>query len=274
MVELGKVLFVTGSLGIGIAAAAVSSEVANVVERIYENINGQVQLRKLRRVEQQRTDPIKYLKGLKEQALKQRETIQVFTIAMTLGLFGLWIAPMFKSLGFAGGTSLGFLLYSWYIRQHEKGVRLKKLTEAVLIYDAMNVYIPTGRNLTQTLESILPSLKVLRQPIEKFLNRYPSDPKQAKLLLEQDLNFDEAGLLVNVMLQVASTGRLEVTSSEAVRLEDIRKSMHQTSQAMRPTYIQLVNLLPLLCGASLVIYIVGKHALDTIKALNSTNMMN
>ncbi|GAB6179729.1 hypothetical protein JCM14036_10480 [Desulfotomaculum defluvii] len=108
MVEIGKVLLVTGSLGLGIAAVAVSSEVANVAERIYEKLNGHIHLKKLRRIEQQRADPIKYLQGLKDKALKQRETIQVFTVAMALGIFGLWIAPMFKSLGLQGGQAWAF----------------------------------------------------------------------------------------------------------------------------------------------------------------------
>ncbi|MTI84373.1 MAG: hypothetical protein FH756_10810 [Firmicutes bacterium] len=268
--------YAIAALGFALAFAGLGVLITNGAEAIYYKLTGKINLKKLYKKKQEATDPVKTLKSWHEDFEKNKELINMSVVVLAMGfLFALIVSgKTLKIYGFVSGTGAGALLYSMFSKNKKKGVRLKKLREAMLIYDAVNVFGETGENLPNTLERILPALDVLRPAIEKFIKRYPYESKEAVLDMEKDMDFPEASLLTSVLLQViASGGNNMITTSEGVRMETIRKTMYKTEIAVRPLYRQLVLFLPLIVGMSMVLYALGSHVLDSLSAFNSSNIM-
>lgn len=277
MIYQQYVPYIIAALGLGMAFAGLVALVIRGGEIIYYKITGKINLKQLYKKQQEAKDPVGALKDIKDSIEQNKELINMSVVLITTGLLFALIVPgtTLKIYAFTSGTGAGALLYSVFTKHKKKGVRLKKLREAILIYDAVNVYGETGENLPNTLEKILPALDTLRPAVEKFIKRYPYEAKEAVLEMEKDMDFAEAGLLTSVFLQIiASGGNSMITTSEGVRMEAIRKTIYKTEIAVRPLYRQLVLFLPLGVGMTMVLYALGKHVLHSLSVFNSTQIIN
>jgi hypothetical protein len=261
------------ALGVALAISCLLALVCNITESFYYKVTGKLRLKKLRKLNEYKKEPVRYLKELKENAVRNKDLARMLTIAAALAVFGCLVTPKLKVFGITTGISIGLIAYSWLDKYKAKGVRLQKLRDIITIYDSLAVYVPMGKNLQTVLENVVPLLKVLKTPIENCLKVYPYNPKEAILTLENSCEVEEAGLLVSVLLQVSSTGRFELSGPEGSRLENIRTSFHETRQEMMPMHNQVVNLLPFLVGVAIAIYIMGRHAVDAINSFNGTDLL-
>lgn len=261
------------AVGIGMVAAGLGMIAMSGAEAVYTKVTGRISLKKLYKKEQQMAiDPVKQLKELQEKVQKNKDLINMSMLVLITGVACALLAPgtVLKVYGFSSGAGAGAFFYSIYQKQKKKGVRLKKLKEAILIYDAVNVYSETGENLPNILEKILPALDVLKPCVEKLLKRYPYNAQEAVLEMEKEMDFNEAGLLTSVLLQVITTGgHAAITASEGARMEDIRKTIFRTEIAVRPLYRQLVLFLPLGVGITMVLYALGRHVLNSLSVFNA-----
>lgn len=268
------VLTISFALGVAVAIGSMLALLCSFIESIFYKITGRIRLKKIRKLKEYKKEPVKYLKELKENAMRSKDIVRMLGIAAIMAVFGCWLTPKVKLLGVTSGISAGLIAYSWLDKYKKKGVRLQKLRDIITIYDALAVYIPMGKNLQTVLENVLSLLKELRTPVENCLKEYLyKSKKEAILSLENSCGIEEAGLLVSVLLQVSDTGRFELSGPEGSRLENIRTSFHETRQEMMPMQNQLVNLLPFMVGVSIAIYIMGRHAVDMLNSFNGTDFL-
>jgi len=273
--EIIPVILTTGGIGLAFAGAALLA--IRGAEALYEKITGRISLKRLYRQQQQQSlEPVLRLKKLNENLQNNRDLIKMSALVFGAGIIGALIMPgtTLKIYGFSSGAGAGAFFYSFYQKQRKKGVRLKKLKEAIFIYDAINVYSETGENLPNILEKILPALDTLRPAVEKFLKQYPYKAKEAVLEMEKEMDFNEAGMLASVFLQTLSSGgHNHITASEGVRMENTRKTIYKTDIAVRPLYRQLVLFLPAGAGVIMVLYTLGRHVLNSLSMFNASQIL-
>ncbi len=270
---VGKLILVPLSVSIGIAGAGVIYLVIELYEAVYSKITGRLSLtRKLKRQRKSSKNLVGYLVEIRQASQKNRELVNGLLISLATGAVFAFIVPglLARVFAFFIGFSVGTILNFFMSRYQGRINRMKKLKEAVLIYDTIDIYTDTGESLPSALEKVLPSLDVLKSPVEKFIKEYPYGPTEAVVRMEKEMGIEEAGILASVMLQVMRTGSIgEISSAEGVRMENIRKTAYRADIAVRPIYRQVVLFLPLGLALTLVLYILGKHAVSSLMFMNA-----
>jgi hypothetical protein len=272
-----RVIFYSCAVGIGVAGTSTVLLLLWAAEEFYGRVVGRMNLvKKLKRKEKTSKNLVEYLVELRQVAEKKRELSNMVVVSLLAGALVAFIVPgtVARIVGFIAGVMLGMVL-NLFMKHYQRSVtRVKKLKEAVLIYDTIDIYTEAGESLPVALSKILPALDALKLPVERFIKRYPYGSGEAIMQLEEDMDFDEAGSLTSVMLQVIKAGSTEgISSAEGVRMENIRKTLHRANIAVRPIYRQIVLFLPLGLALTLVLYVLGKHAVESIMFMNATQYL-
>lgn len=198
-------------------------------------------------------------------------------VSLGFGAFLAFSMPGFvaKIYGFLLGSVLAALVYVKYDNFRRGGDNAEKLKEAVLLYDAVEVFASRGLGVQQALKKSLPLLKSLRPAVEKCLKKFPYAPAESIAGMEKDMGFEEAGVLVSLLLQLLAGGSgSTIASSEAVRLEKIRRALVRKKLSMRPTYQQFQLYVPFGCGVAIVLYVLVRHVQTQFASLTGAGMVN
>ncbi|ABO49491.1 hypothetical protein Dred_0956 [Desulforamulus reducens MI-1] len=261
-------------LGVGIITAYTLYAVFLLFQRLVARIQHKQSIKKASRFS--KLNPIEHLK-LKGQVKKSnKEQKEILFVTIGSGLFLAITLPGItgKLLGFPFGIllgAIGYLRYTKIMRERRYGQKLK---EAILLYDSLMIYMERGDNLQQALERSLPLLKLLKTPVEKCLKKYPYNPIEAIAEMEKNMNFDEAGILISILLQLQNNNQgAHVGGPEAVRLENLRKSLLRTNIKLRPMFQQFQLYLPLFCGFSLIAYCYYRHYKEQMGSLNPLDLI-
>lgn len=212
-------------------------------------------------------------------AKRKSEASELAALGAAAGGAGLLLALalpglLLKVYGFFLGAAAGALGYLRYDALMRGGEKLRRLQEAVLLYDAVDVFTGCGMGLGHALEKSLPLLRRLRPAVERCVAQYPFGPTRAVAEMERDLGFEEAGTLVSVFLHLASSGRGgEVAASEAVKLEKMRRALARTSSNLKPVWQQFQLLFPVFCGMALVLYCLARHVQLQFASLSGQNVV-
>ena len=180
-----------------------------------------------------------------------------------------------KIYGFLLGSVIAALIYIKYDNFKKGGDNAERLKEAILLYDAVEVFTSRGMGVQQALKKSLPLLKSLRPAVEKCLKKLPYAPAESIVEMEKDMGFEEAGILVSVLLQLLAGGTGNtLAGTEAVRLEKIRRALVRKKLSMRPTYQQFQLYVPFACGVAIVLYVLLRHVQTQFASMTGAEMIN
>lgn len=264
---------ITG-LGIGIITAYTLYAVLLLFKGLIERIQNKQRTKKASRFS--KLNPIEHLKLRGEIDNSSKEKKKTLLVTLGSGLFLAITLPGItgKLIGFPLGVLLGTVGYLRYSKISRERGYSQKLKESILLYDSLMIYIERGDNLQQSLERTLPLLKLLKPAVEKCLKKYPYNPIEAIADMEKDMAFDEAGILISILLQLQNNSQgAHVGGPEAVRLENLRKSLLRTNIKLRPLFQQFQLYLPLVCGFSLITYCYYRHYKEQMGSMNALDLI-
>lgn len=261
-------------IGVGIIAAYSGCAVFLILDKLITIVGQEKSKRTKTRIS--KLNPIERLKlkgQLKRQTKQGKEVMMLalgsgFLLALTLpGWFG-------KLIGFFIGALLA-IAGSWiYEVTKQRRCEAQKIKETILLYDTVLIYHSRGYNLYQILEKALPLLNILKPAIEKCLMNYPHGPMEAIAQLEKDLDFDEAGILVSVLLQIKTSGDgAHISGPEAVRLEALRESLFMRNIALRPMYQEYQLYIPLVCGFVMIAWCYYRYIQERFGDFNAVTFI-
>ncbi|WP_449241475.1 hypothetical protein [Desulfoscipio gibsoniae] len=262
------------AIGAGVITAYIIYAVMNLSEKLSQLVIFKRKSRVYARVS--KLNPIERLRLKGQQQNISLEHKKVLLIVLLCGSFLAISLPGWqgKLFGFPLGVLVSAFGYLQYVKIKIRRDYSQKLKEAILMYDAVNIYVSKGDNLYQSLEKSLPMLTVLKPTVEKCLKKYHYNPMQALNDMEKDMDFDEARILTSVFMQIDSTGQgAHISGPEAVRLENIRRSLFKTNISLRPLYQQIQLYLPLGCGFSVVAYCFYRHIQVALGSLHGANLI-
>lgn len=271
---MGWYYAIAAGTGAGIITGYIMYAVINLIEKSLQLITSKRNSKIITRVS--KLNPVEQLKIKGQQQISSLEHKKVLLIVIFSGAFLALSLPGWpgKLFGFPLGVLVAAFGYLQYVKIIKRRDYSQKLKEAILMYDAVSIYVSKGDNLYQALEKSLPMLMTLKPAVEKCLKKYHYNPIQALDDLEKDMDFDEAGVLTSVFMQIDSTGQgAHISGPEAIRLENIRKSLYKTNISLRPMYQQIQLYLPLICGFSVVAYCFYRHVQISLNSLHGVNLI-
>lgn len=261
-------------LGVGIIAAYFGHAVFLLLDKLIGLVGQEKSKRAKARIS--KLNPTERLKLRGQLNRQSKQFKEVMAIILGSGFLLALMLPgwLGKIIGFLIGALLaigGRWIYKITIK---RGNEAQKIKEAILLYDTVLIYHSRGYNLYQILEKTLPLLKILKPAIETCLMNYPHGPIEAISQLEKDLDFDEAGILVSVLLQIKASGEgAHISGPEAVRLEALRESLFMRNIALRPMYQEYQLYIPLVCGFVMIAWCYLRYIQERFGDFNAVTIV-
>ncbi|NSW82722.1 MAG: hypothetical protein HPY90_05515 [Syntrophothermus sp.] len=153
------------------------------------------------------------------------------------------------------GMLIGFGVAELYLYIQKYAVRAIRLRETALLYLLVELGLKANHNLPQSLRVAASMTPVLREHIERCLEKW-SNPYEALEYLGAKINLPEADALISILMQVVETGpgRMQGAMAEGSRhLQNLRRALVRSQAAGRPLVFSVFRMLPLVGACGLII---------------------
>lgn len=147
--------------------------------------------------------------------------------------------------------------------------RWRRLQQTAVLYEVVELYSQLGYPIYDCLQAASFLLPELYAPVQRCLRRWGQGPIRALQQLGQELEVDEAEILVAVLQQAYQVGETRlgtVLAEEARQLEALRQRVAEEQLSMRPLFLTVYTALP---GFALIGILFFPLALRIISMLSS-----
>lgn len=150
--------------------------------------------------------------------------------------------------------------------------KFKKLKEVAILYESIDLFTRAGYTVRQSLQMSTMLVDVLRPTVEKCLDRWPAGPLRAIRMLGDDIGVPEADVLTGILMHAEEGGTEKIAGimeQEALRLEDLRRSLAETRVAAKPIYSTIYVFMPVIAAMGMLITPLAYRAFNTIGGMRA-----
>lgn len=214
-----------------------------------------------------------FLKDLKlkgESILSNKGKIAILGIAILVAGTGNNLQTSIKM--FAYGLLFGIVILSVIIKFRNDAIRVKKLKEITILFEAIELYTMSGYTLYQALRVAKPMTNLIKPSINKCLNSWNKGPLKALEILRKDLNMPESDTLVLLLAHMETSGKnnLEgMLKREATNIDHLQNIRAKIKIASRPLILMIYRMLPLF---SVIGIVVGGLLYRSYKAMSEAGI--
>lgn len=213
----------------------------------------------------------RFLRTQKYEALSKKERFIV--LGIVLSLLGTINNPNQIPDFVMIGLIIGLIVVKFYQKTIVAGNRAKKLKEAAILFESIELYLKAGYSLYQAIRASKPLVYVIRPAVDKCLNYWGAGAEVALQKLRDELNLKEVETLILLLINIEKSGtrELEGTIGKVVfNMEDLQKMKTQIKIANRPLIFVIYRMLPL---ASIIGIVVGGLLYRTYHVLELTTFV-
>jgi len=182
-----------------------------------------------------------------------------------------WDTPLMLPLMPVGGL-VGLLGQKLLDRLGSGREHFTKLREVALLYESVDLFTRAGFTVRQALQMSLVMVPKLRRHVEKCLGRWPAGPIRALEQLGADIGIKEADILAGLLMHAEEAGVEKVSGvmeQEAVRLEEIRRTLAEVKIASKPIYLAVYVLLPVATALGMLVGPMAYRAINSINQIRA-----
>lgn len=195
----------------------------------------------------------RFLRTRKAIVLNKKERIIILAIVISLigTVNDAREIPRFIFIGLIFGLAV--------IKIYQKTIvatnRAKRLKEAAILFEAIEMYLKSGYSLYQAVRASRLLVDDIRPAVDKCLNYWGAGAEVALQKLQEELKLEEIDTLILLLINMEQSGtkELEGTIDKVVfNIEDLQKMKTQIKIANRPLIFVIYRMLPLISTAGIV----------------------
>ena len=196
----------------------------------------------------------RYFRNKKTLVLSKKEKIIMFAMAIALAgtVKNIKQVPKFMFWG----LFFGLIVIIIYQKTIVVATRAKKLKEAAILFEAIELYTKAGYSLYQAIRASRVLVDEIRPAVDKCLNYWGAGAKKALQKLQEELKLEEVSTLILLLINMESSGTKELDGAigkVVFSMEDLQKMKTQIKISNRPLIFVIYRMLPLASIAGIVV---------------------
>lgn len=260
-----KELSIIFSIGIGLAALS-------IFYLVYQNFqNVRFSFGKGYKIKKFKEKIKRFFKTKKTSILSNKHKMLVLAMAVALIGTAKEIKQIPKLMIF--GMLIGLVIIYVYQKTAIASMKAKKLKEAAILFEAIELYTKTGYSLYQAIRTSRILVNEIRPAIDSCLNYWNAGANKALQKLREELNLEEIDTLILLLINMESSGAKELENTigkVAFNMEDLQNMKAQIKIANKPLIFVIYRMLPL---ASIAGIITGGLLYRTYHVLEQTGFI-
>lgn len=261
------ILTALSALGVGLSAAALFTG-------LLYNISSARLANKLSSLRPVKPKPVKITSENRRPFMDTKTLLACFGGAVGFGALA-WGTPYLPVAVFLGNlVALGIVFAARYLRGGSD--RFLRLREAAVLYESIDLFGQAGFTVRQAMQLSLPLVTRLRSALEKCISRWGGGSLRAIEQLGHDIGIPDADVLIAVLMHAeeVGTGKLAgVMEEEAIRIDELRRTLAEMRVAGKPVYATAYVFLPVATLLGIILGPLAYRAIQMISDMRSPGGM-